>query len=304
MWKLARVLVVCAAVTCACSSSTNAHTLVIRGRVATGAHTRTPVSGGYIGVLGPQGANAGHWVRYASPSSSALPAVTNSDGTYSYTVEVSRFSTTSKGFPFFIAVSDAAQTFTMLAEIPRDLIVEDADITIDINPTTTTASQMICPGGAFPPPANTWCYSDPATASTSNTGLIDGLDNALGGTLIALETGSPPDWNAFASGFLNDPPTFTAIKNNLSGRGITIDSAATPSGIASSIAPLPLIHPLTASTPPPPSSGGGCQLVWDCKGSAQCADVYGAPNGKASQPDAQTCASTCKSQGACTCQGC
>ena len=304
-WKVWSAFVVCAAVASGCTvPSTTNHTFVIRGKVATGAHTRTPVGGGYVEVLGPQGANAGHWIGYGPPETSGLAdmTTTSSDGTYSFTVDLDSVFTSHKGFPYFIAASDAGQTLTMLSEIPRDLIVEGAELTIDINPTTTAASQMICPGGAFPPPANTWCYSDPATASVSNTGMIGILDTALSGTEISLEPGSPPAWGTFASGFLNDPATFTEIKKNLAGQGITI-GAATPATIASSIAALPLVHPAKASTTPP-SSGGGCKLVWDCGTSTQCGMVYGMMRGNAPQPDAATCASTCSSQGACTCQGC
>jgi hypothetical protein len=304
-WKSSCVVTVGVALACACTSTSTAPpSIVIRGKVATGAHTRVPLSGGYVAVLGPQGPNAGHWIRYASADSSGHPseAITSADGSYSYTTDVSTVDITTKGFPYFIAVSDEAQTLTMLAEIPADLVADGAVLTIDINPTTTAASQMICPGGAFPPPANAWCYSDPATASTADTGMVDILETALAGTEIALETGSPPSWGSFASGFLNDPPTFGKIKTNLEGRGITL-GAATPSSFASSIAALPLIHPHKASTTPP-STGGSCQLVWNCNSSTQCASVYGAPTGRASQPDAATCASTCKAQGACTCQGC
>jgi hypothetical protein len=305
-WNVARVLIVCGALSCSLAdSSTGTRVFVIRGKVTTGAHARTPLAGGYLGVLGPQGPNAGHWIRYVS-SSSGVAAETTSDGSYRYTVAIATVTTTQKGFPFFVAVSDAAQTLTMLSEIPQDLVAEDAELTIDINPTTTAASQMICPGGAFPPPANTWCYSDPKTASAGNTEAIGILGAALSGNLISLETGSPPAWPAFASGFVNDPDTFTKMKSNLTSRGITLD-AATPASITSSIAPLPLIHPIKASTtPPPPSSsgGGGCKLVWDCGTSSQCASVYGGATGRAAEPDAATCASVCKSQGACTCQGC
>ncbi len=57
------------------------------------------------------------------------------------------------------------------------------------------------------------------------------------------------------------------------------------------------------------NGGGGppannCKLVWDCKTSTQCADVYGAPTGSAAEPDKATCDAVCKMQGACTCQGC
>lgn len=47
-----------------------------------------------------------------------------------------------------------------------------------------------------------------------------------------------------------------------------------------------------------------CKLVWDCKTSTQCAEVYGAPTGSAAEPDQATCDAVCKAQGACTCQGC
>lgn len=51
-------------------------------------------------------------------------------------------------------------------------------------------------------------------------------------------------------------------------------------------------------------SSGTCKLVWDCGSSSQCATVYGASTGSAAEPDAATCQAVCKSQGACTCQGC
>lgn len=302
-WKVASVLLVCGVLACE-DLSAAPRTLVIRGKVATGAHARTPLAGGYVGVMGPQGPNGGHWIRYGSSATSGLAneTTTNSDGSYSYTVTVTTVTSSTKGFPFFIAVSDAAQTLTMLAEIPQDLVVEGAELTIDVNPTTTVASQMICPGGAFPPPANTWCYSDPKTGSAATTGMIGILDTALSGKLTSLETGSPPAWPTFASGFLNDPATFTEIKNNLTGQGITIGTA-TPATIRSSIAALPLVHLPKASTAPP-ASGASCKLVWNCGASPQCAAVYGAKTGSAAEPDAATCASVCKSQGACTCQGC
>jgi hypothetical protein len=190
--------------------------------------------------------------------------------------------------------------------------VEGAELTIDINPSTTFASQMICPGGIYPPPANTWCYSDPKTPSVDKTALLGIVDGALGGHLISLEPGAPPHWDTFAAGFLNDPATFTAIKDHLTASGVTF-GAATPATIASVIASaaLPRVPaPGGASSGGGTSSGGAssggaaCKLVWDCGTSSQCATVYGAAKGSASQPNASTCQSTCKAQGACTCQGC
>jgi len=281
------------------------HGVTIRGKVETGAHARKALVGAYVAVLGPQGPGGGHWIRYSDGV--ATESITHDDGTYTFKIQVAGISTSHEGFPYFIAASDDAQTFTMLSEIPRDLIEEGAELTIDINPATTAASQMICPGGAFPPPANTWCYSDPGSASTGNTALVGIIDDALGGTLIAIDTGTPPAWSSFAGSILGDTPTFDAISKNLTGRGITLGSASAAT-FTTAIAPLPLVHPGKATSSSSSSSssggGGGCQLVWDCGTSTQCASVYGAATGHSGEPDAATCASVCKSQGACTCQGC
>ena len=279
--------------------------MIVRGTVATGARTRTPVAGGYIGVVVPQ---TNGWCRWGFGPCGGIRygGTTEPDGTYVVRIELSLLSQT-RALPAFIAASDAAGTLTMLSELPPDLCTDGADITIDVNPSTTAASQMICPGGTYPPPANTWCYSDPKTASVSNTGLIGVVDGALGGTLISLEPGAPPNWEQFASGLLNDPSTFDAIKTNLTGRGITL-GAATPASIASSIGaarlPIVLAPGAGSSTDSGPPTGGACKLVWDCKTSTQCAQVYGAKTGSTPQKDAATCNATCKQQGACTCQGC
>ena len=309
-WRIASLIVACAVGAPSCTPMDDSPKVVtIRGKVATGAHTHTALVGGYVGVLGPQGPNAGHWIRYGSAASSGVisDSVTHDDGTYVFKITASAISTTSKGFPFFIAASDKEQTFTMLSEIPADLIEEGAELTIDITPATTAASQMICPGGAFPPPANTWCYSDPNTASSANTELINIIEGALAGTLISIDTGTPPAWSSFASSILSDAPTFDAVSKNLTGRGISLGSASAAT-FTTAIAELPLVHPGRAtgssSSSSSSSGGGNCRLVWDCGGSSQCATVYGAPTGSANEPDAATCLSVCKSRGACTCQGC
>ena len=60
------------------------------------------------------------------------------------------------------------------------------------------------------------------------------------------------------------------------------------------------------------SSGtsSGCKLVWDCGALSSpgavtmCTSNYGQKSGSAAEPDKATCDMVCKSQGACTCQGC
>ena len=231
-----------------------------------------------------------------------------SDGSFvaSITAPVA-FGSVPREYPLFLAASDEAQTLTMIAELPKDLAVDGAELEIDINPATTVSSEMICPGGAYPPPANTWCYSDPKAPSADNTAMISLLEKALAGSLIGLQTGTPPQWDTFANGFLNEPATYAEIKSNLTGQGVPF-AAATPMSLGSAImgAPFPIVTPPSASSggSSGTSGGAGCKLKWDCGTSGQCASVYGAPTGTAAQPDAATCASTCKAQGACTCVGC
>lgn len=58
------------------------------------------------------------------------------------------------------------------------------------------------------------------------------------------------------------------------------------------------------------SGGSGCRLVWDCGAlmsagaKSMCTSNYGAQSGSAAEPNKATCDMVCKSQGACTCQGC
>jgi hypothetical protein len=294
------LLLLCGILSCASSSTTTKPVVIVslKGIVATGAHKRTPLSGARVGYLKPQKTG---WVAVG------FGAVTTAEGRYTFKIDSNNLDL---GYPLFVCASDSGQTFTMISEIPRDIggAGEGAEVTIDINPSTTVASQMICPGGVSPPPANTWCYSNPtATASADNAALIGIVDRALAGNLISLETGDPPQWGTFASGFLNDPATFTEIKNNLTEQGITIGDA-TPSSIGSTItaARLPLAAPPTNNPNSGSSSSGGtgCRIEWDCGTSSQCATVYGTKKGSAAQPDAATCNATCKSQGACSCQGC
>ena len=180
------LMLICGMVACSTPSTTpSSRSFLIRGTVATGAHTRTPVSRGYVGLMLPG------WVVIKTTR-----VTTNTDGSYVLTLTAVTapvaFGFVPREYPIFIAASDAAQTLTMLSEIPKDVAIDGAELTIDINPTTTVASQMICPGGVYPPPANGWCYSDPKTPSADNTAMISLLDKALGGTLINLDTGSPP----------------------------------------------------------------------------------------------------------------
>ncbi|OFZ21265.1 MAG: hypothetical protein A2X94_07365 [Bdellovibrionales bacterium GWB1_55_8] len=274
----------------------------------TGAQTRTPVAGGFVRLLMPQGPNGtGRLVGLSFSSTSGVPnkAVTHSDGSYTFTIDESALTPT-REYPLFLAASDSAQTLTMIAELPKDIAIPQAQLTIDINPTSTLAGQLICPGGVSPPPANTWCYSDPNTPAASSAAMRNLIDTALAGNLSGLSTGTPPDWQTFAGGFLNDPSTYEEIKNVLTGQGITWGSA-TPTTIKSKIATLPLVTPpvpADANTPVSDNDDDSCRIVWNCNNVAGCITVYGSNTGSAAEPDLATCNAVCASQGACTCQGC
>lgn len=284
------------------------NTFIVRGNVTTGAHTRKPLANARVGILEPQGPNGGRWVQLGFGTTTADSTLTNADGSFAFVVDMSIF-TERHTYPLYLAASDSAQTFTMFSELPADLATKGASLTIDINPQTTVAGELICPGGVSPPPQNSWCYSDPnAKPSASNSALITILERALEGPESSLEEGLPPEWSTFAAGFLNDPAMWDEIKNNLIGQGISLGDA-TPSSIVQMIAsaPLPPVRPPPddgSSSSGGTSSGGACRLVWDCGTSSQCATVYGGKTGSAAEPDLTTCQRICKSQGACTCQGC
>ncbi len=292
---------------CADVSGVPDKTLVVRGKVTTGTHTATAVSGGYVRLIMPQGTGGGHWIGLDFGSQSGVPskAVTNTDGSYTFTVDVTAIASITT-FPIFLAASDSSQTLTMMAELPADLATDGALLSIDINPVSTAASQMICPGGVYPPPANSWCYSDPNAASTQFSSLETILSNALNSNLSALSPGTPPNWTTFSSGFLNDPSTYTEIKQNLTGAGVTFGTA-TPSTMISSLASLPLVTKPTPadenSLPSGTGTSGSCMLVWNCGNGASCTSLYGSNTGSVAEPDAATCASNCHDL-ACSCTGC
>jgi hypothetical protein len=277
----------CGTLSCSDVSTVSDSTLVVRGKVMTGAHTRTPVAGGFVRVLMPQGSGGGHWVGLGFASTSGVPnkAVTNSDGSYTFTVDWSGLDDSRK-YPLFLAASDSAQTLTMIAELPKDTAVPKAQLSIDITPTSTVASQMICPGGVYPPPANSWCYSDPNNPAADNTAMMNVIDTALAGNLSSLSTGTPPNWQTFATGFLNDPSTYGQIKNILTGQGITFGSA-TAATIASNVAALPLVTapvPGDANNPTTSDSGSGSGYYyanWDCNNISGCVTVMGHNQGSA-----------------------
>jgi hypothetical protein len=131
--------------------------ILLRGHVMTGAHpaTRVALAGGYVDLLAPS--NKG-WVHLKFATTSGIPnkAVVSSDGWYTFKIDTSFLSYTSY-YPLFLAASDSGGTFTMLAPIPLNGWTAGEQIALDINPTTTAAAQMICPGGVYPASSPAYC---------------------------------------------------------------------------------------------------------------------------------------------------
>ncbi len=213
-------------------------TFVVRGKAETGAHrdNRKPLAGGYVGLVSPEPSK---WMRLSFAEKSGVPnkTLTNADGSFTFTVDLSIIVSE---YPIYLAVSDSDQTYTMISEIPVNLATENAQLALDINPTSTVAGEMICPGGIYPPKSNCYCYSDPHHASTTKDAMMTSIDDLLAGEEAATETGTPADWKTFVTTLLGDESTFTELKAIATDSGMDLTNFTT-SAIESSLIALPLI---------------------------------------------------------------
>ena len=85
------------------------------------------------------------------------PVMTDDNGDYTITVNVDVLTS---GGPVYIAATDPTESYPLMATIPGDLIYAGT-IELAIDRTTTAAAVMHCPGGMYPPPRGSYCYSDP-----------------------------------------------------------------------------------------------------------------------------------------------
>lgn len=291
-------------VSCADVEKLSSPTLVIRGKAMTGAHTRTPVAGGFVGMISPEPST---WMRLSFAAESGVPnkTVTAADGSFTFLTSVSTL-TLSSDYATFLAVSDAEQTFTMMTEIPHDLAVDGAQLQLDINPTTTAAAELICPGGVYPPPSGAYCYSDPNHASTTRTSLMIKIDASLAGTNLALEPGATSNWRSFMTTLLSDTTAFADLKAILQDAGLT--SNLTAAGISNAVTAVPKItkpiYGVDDNTPADDSSTGSCGASWSCGSSQQCKVIMGGASGtKSGFSDSSACQSWCTTYipGNCSC---
>lgn len=298
----------------ACSdiAKTSNSNFIIRGKAQTGAHTRKAVSGGYVGILLPGQAG---WTSARFSKTSGIPnkAVTQTDGSYTMKIDMGLLTTT-EGYPAFVAVSDSTQTFTLLAEIPKDLAIEGAQLQLDINPSTTATSLLVCPGGKYPPGNGAYCYSDPNKTSSYDGLFVSTLESALATALTSLETTTPPNWATFLTKILADSATFDALKAVATTAGISstaFTASAIPSAVSGATIPKVSVPTLGVDdndpTPADSSSSGGCTATWSCGSSSQCAKVMGASNGTVSGfSTSSSCEAWCTQYipGNCSCGGC
>ncbi|MGK5087089.1 hypothetical protein WDW86_05985 [Bdellovibrionota bacterium FG-2] len=258
----------------ACSDVTKTattKTFVIRGKAQKGAHpkTRTPVAGGYVGLVSPEPSK---WMGLSFATNSGVPnkAVTNADGTFTVTVDLTIIVTE---HPIYLGVSDSDQTYTMISEIPENLVAEDAQLELDINPTTTVAGAMICPGGIYPPKSNGYCYSDPNNASTTKDSMVSSIDDLLAGADAFVEPGTPPNWTTFMTTLFSDTATFDELKAIVAAAGLT-SASFTASAITTAMIDLPIVTepiygiddndptPSTSSTGDTGGASGTCSGGW------------------------------------------
>ncbi len=255
-------------------------TFIVRGKAMTGARTRSPVVGGYVGLVSPE---PQQWMTLAFAAGSGVPnkAVTLADGSFTFKVETSAV-TDAADYPIFLAVTDSAQTQTLISEIPRDLVVAGAQLQLDLNPTTTAASELICPGGVYPPPSGAYCYSDPNHASSTRVSLIAIIDVSLAGTNGSLEASATLNWKSFMTTLLSDATAFSQLQSIATSAGLT-SSSFTATAIPNAIIALPKVtQPIPGvddNAPSESTSDGGCQASWSCGSSTQCATVMGGSSG-------------------------
>ncbi len=291
---------------------------IVRGKASTSAHASGGVvAGGFVGIIFPS--KKGFYTGSFS-TTSGIPnkVVTGDDGGFTYKIDLAAIAN-GKYHPIFVGVSDAAQTFTILSQIPFDKVVSGAQLSMDVDPITNAASQLICPGGVYPPPSGTYCYSDPSNTSADSKLMQKVINNSLAGPNLTLEPGAPPDWKAFLTALLNDASAFSQLQAIMNGAGLSsvgFTPAAIPGALATaSKVTKPIVG--TDDNVPPTTGGGtptgtgtagsGCVLKWNCGSSAQCAALFGSPTGTYPETSAASCNSfiqTSCSGGACQCVGC
>lgn len=171
---------------CGAGSADSFPSVTLKGVVASGAVSRTPVTGAYVRVfrLGKSGEQPWPQVSFSPDSKIPNAVAARSDGAYTMRLQHS-VAASHSGLPLFVMASDSAGAFTLAAQIPAYQLAVGTEISLDVNPITTAAGVMRCPGGVYPPKSSgAYCWQDPN--DTGTTRLVIRIaaalfeDNALG----------------------------------------------------------------------------------------------------------------------------
>jgi len=196
---------------CSLDLSTTSGAVMIRGRAMKGLRTHQPVQG-YVQLVRPAGSSSTAWSQYTYGTTSGVPnkVQTDEDGYFTFWVEEDVFEFSAESTFFLSFTSSTDDTYSLLAPIASDLLVQDGTIDLDISPESTLASLMICPGGKYPAPSGSYCYEQVTEQRYTETlvEITESLEGSANGSLTLADTN--PDWSAFATQFLNnDSAAFT-----------------------------------------------------------------------------------------------
>lgn len=240
---------------CFTREETSPH-LTVRGKVRTGMRRPAPVTGASVGFYVP---SAKRWVQIKFSPDSKLPnaVLTDAQGAYALTVQwevlqdfVDR--------PVYLMASDASQSSTLLAEIPRNAIVEGGALELDLDPASTAAGLWHCPHGVFATPdyacpkevtcqypGGAGCWQD-LEARESNAAVVNAIAGAVGqAPESTLPEPSPTDWGSWIRGLLDQPSVLGELNRILQGAGRwPVDPATVEKQVRAQ--PLPKVQPPTA----------------------------------------------------------
>jgi hypothetical protein len=321
------------------SSAPATPTFQVHGKVTVGLKQAAALGGAYVQRGFPAGSS---WSRIGNEPGNGVAniATTAADGSFTYKIPLSMYSQ-DPDRPYYVMASDPGQTLTMVAILPFDLIAEDADIAIDINPATTVVGLWHCPNGVFSAPTfacpegsscqypgGAPCYLDAEDSRDTRT-----IQTAVD-TYIASGAPSEPmagDWPAVSGTLLASPQVLAALNGVLTAGGFwNVTSSAVSSQIGN--VDLPIIPKPTwvdlndgscgaaghycasgevclsgscAAVSGGGGGGGACCANWSCGTSTQCASVMGGKSGSQCQglPDINSCKAWCNQYipGNCNC---
>lgn len=239
----------------ACSRTGTLKRMTLKGTAVKGIGTKTPVASGRVQLLVP---GQRGWERVVFDEGSSIPNIvsTGTDGKFSFSVEFNWWEEVfvKEDRPVFLAVTDDSETYTLLNQVPIDLAVQDAELSLNPSPQTTVAALWQCPHGVFssPQPAcppNVWCSypgGSPcyqlADQSTTTTEMVNAIDTTVAASKIPDP--DPTKLADFSTTLLNaDPTLIDKILANLAEKGFSVEVEVTATLFSSELTlnPVPFV---------------------------------------------------------------